>query len=158
MGFTRCWNCTQPATNVMTREGSETLNACDNCTHIDRSQAEANGWTITATAKDDSAEQDTYTAALATASDVVFGDFCDVSVVESEVISYRQGSDGYDIPVYGMTSVVAMDAVETTVRTDADSYGHAESEADEILAANGWIRTGDWEPSDNAYYAPVAKA
>jgi len=103
-------------------------------------------------------EDTMYTAALATASDVVSGDFCDVSVVENEVISYRQGTDGYDIPVYGMTSVVALDAVETTVRTDADNYGAAETEADDILAANGWVRTGDWEPSDNAYYAPVERA
>lgn len=103
-------------------------------------------------------EETTYTAALATASDVVANGLCDVSVVENEVITYRQGSDGYDIPVYGMTSTVALDAVETTVRTDADSYGDAETEADDILAANGWTRTGDWEPSDNAYYAPVAKA
>lgn len=102
--------------------------------------------------------EQTYTAALATASAVVFGDFCDVSVVENEVISYRQGSDGYDAPVYGMTSVVAMEAVETTVRTDADDLSDAETEADEILAANGWVRTGDWQPADTAYYALVERA
>lgn len=44
---TKCWNCAQLATNVMTREGSEPLPACDNCTRIDREQAERQGWTIT---------------------------------------------------------------------------------------------------------------
>lgn len=44
---TKCWNCAQCATNVMTREGSESLPACDNCTRIDREQAERQGWTIT---------------------------------------------------------------------------------------------------------------
>lgn len=155
MSHTPCWTCGQPATHTLARKGSNTLHACDNCTRIDRTEAESRGWTVKAIEETDDT---TYTAALATASDVVFGDFCDVSVVENEVTSYRQGSDGYDIPVYGMTSVVAMDAVETTVRTDADNYGDAETDADEILAANGWVRIGDWEPSDNAYYAPVERA
>lgn len=46
-GYTPCWNCGQPATHVMTREGSQTLNACDNCTRIDRAEAESRGWTVT---------------------------------------------------------------------------------------------------------------
>ncbi|MEH0542986.1 hypothetical protein QA802_07855 [Streptomyces sp. B21-105] len=44
---TKCWNCAQLATNVMTRKGSESLLACDNCTRIDRAEAERRGWTIT---------------------------------------------------------------------------------------------------------------
>jgi uncharacterized Zn finger protein len=44
---TFCWNCGQPATHVMTREGSNALHACDNCTRIDRAEAESRGWTIT---------------------------------------------------------------------------------------------------------------
>lgn len=43
----KCWNCNQPATHVMTREGSNTLPACDNCTRLDRVEAESRGWTIT---------------------------------------------------------------------------------------------------------------
>jgi hypothetical protein len=46
-----CWNCRQPATHVMTREGSNTLRACDNCTRIDRTEAEARGWTVTPIAR-----------------------------------------------------------------------------------------------------------
>jgi hypothetical protein len=42
----KCWNCNQPASHVMTREGSNTLHACDNCTRIDRAEAERLGWTI----------------------------------------------------------------------------------------------------------------
>ena len=42
-----CWTCAQPATHVFTREGSNTLHACDNCTRIDRAEAESRGWTIT---------------------------------------------------------------------------------------------------------------
>ncbi|WNI19229.1 hypothetical protein [Actinacidiphila sp. ITFR-21] len=49
MPTTRCWNCPQPATHVFTRQGSNTLDACDNCTHMDRETAEASGWTIART-------------------------------------------------------------------------------------------------------------
>lgn len=41
-----CWNCRQPATHTLTREGSNTLHACDNCTRIDRAEAESRGWTV----------------------------------------------------------------------------------------------------------------
>lgn len=47
MTTTRCWNCPQPATHVFTRQGSVTLDACDNCTRLDRAEAESRGWTIT---------------------------------------------------------------------------------------------------------------
>lgn len=42
-----CWTCRQPATHTLTRDGSGTLHACDNCTRIDRPEAERRGWTIT---------------------------------------------------------------------------------------------------------------
>lgn len=45
--YRKCWNCNQPATHTMTREGSNTLHACDNCTRIDRAESEKRGWTIT---------------------------------------------------------------------------------------------------------------
>lgn len=48
-GFLGCWTCNQPATHTLTREGSNTLHACDNCTRIDRAEAESRGWTITPT-------------------------------------------------------------------------------------------------------------
>lgn len=41
-----CWNCRQPATHTLTRDGSITLHACDNCTRIDRTEAESRGWTV----------------------------------------------------------------------------------------------------------------
>lgn len=46
MTHRKCWNCGQPATHTMTREGSITLHACDNCTRIDREEAESRGWTV----------------------------------------------------------------------------------------------------------------
>ncbi|MEU1273002.1 hypothetical protein [Streptomyces sp. NPDC005799] len=42
-----CWNCRQPATHTLTRDGSIPLDACDNCTRIDQAEAETRGWTIT---------------------------------------------------------------------------------------------------------------
>jgi len=42
-----CWNCRQPSTHTLTRDGDKPLDACDNCTRIDRTEAEARGWTIT---------------------------------------------------------------------------------------------------------------
>ncbi|MEU3613489.1 hypothetical protein ABZ725_14395 [Streptomyces sp. NPDC006872] len=47
MAHRPCWNCRQPATHTLTRDGSIPLDACDNCTRIDREQAERQGWTIT---------------------------------------------------------------------------------------------------------------
>lgn len=44
--YTPCWTCAQPATHAFTREDSNTLHACDNCTRIDRTEAESRGWTI----------------------------------------------------------------------------------------------------------------
>ena len=46
-GYTPCWTCAQPATHTFTREGSNALRACDNCTRIDREHAEGRGWTVT---------------------------------------------------------------------------------------------------------------
>lgn len=42
-----CWECRQPATHIFTREGSNTLHACDRHTRIDRPEAESRGWTVT---------------------------------------------------------------------------------------------------------------
>lgn len=44
--FRSCWNCRQGATHTLTRPGSNTLHACDNCTRIDREEAERRGWAI----------------------------------------------------------------------------------------------------------------
>jgi hypothetical protein len=47
----KCWTCRQPATHTLTRRGSNTLHACDNCTRIDRAEAESRGWTVTPIAR-----------------------------------------------------------------------------------------------------------
>lgn len=101
----------------------------------------------------------THYAAIATASDVVAGDYCDVSVAEAEIHTYRVDDDGNETPEYAMGPNVVMDAVETDVRTDdEDSHTKIEGAAEAILAANGWTRTGPWELADNAAYAPVTPA
>jgi hypothetical protein len=46
MSVRLCWTCKQPATHALTRDGSIPLDACDNCTRIDRAEAERRGWTI----------------------------------------------------------------------------------------------------------------
>ena len=46
MSIRLCWNCHQAATHTLTRDGSIPLDACDNCTRIDRAEAEARGWTV----------------------------------------------------------------------------------------------------------------
>ncbi len=46
--YVKCWDaCNEPATHLMTREGSIPLRACDRHTRVDRAEAEARGWTIT---------------------------------------------------------------------------------------------------------------
>lgn len=103
-------------------------------------------------------ELHTYTAAIGTASDVVAGDFCDVSIAENEIITYKLQEDGTETPVYGMSGKVVMDAIETTVRTDEDDkLGRIEADAERILEANGWKVTGPWELADNAAYATVVR-
>lgn len=97
-----------------------------------------------------------FVAALATQSDVVSGDYCDVSVLTATVINFREDNEGNEIPEYGMDGGVAMDAIDTTVLTSGDD-ADALTDADRILAENGWTRTGDWEASDNAYYADVER-
>jgi hypothetical protein len=46
MSVRLCWTCKQPATHALTRDGSIPLDACDNCTRIDRDEAESRGWTV----------------------------------------------------------------------------------------------------------------
>ncbi|QVJ03084.1 hypothetical protein KGD82_13700 [Nocardiopsis eucommiae] len=85
-----------------------------------------------------------YTAAVGTASDVVAGDYTDVSVGEND-------TDG------NMTDTLALDPVETDATTDADMED-IEAAADKALEAAGWTRTGPWDVADNALYAPVERA
>lgn len=101
----------------------------------------------------------TFTAAIGTASDVVLGDFCDVTVAEDDVISYRFDEDGNEIPLYGMSDRIVMEPIETDVRVDDDeSLQKVEAAAREVLEDNGWKVTGTWESGGNALYASVERA
>lgn len=97
----------------------------------------------------------TFTAALATHSSVVAGDFCDVSVIENVISGYRW-VDGEEFAEWAPAGEVAMDPVETTVTT-ADYENGAREAADEILRDNGWHRSGPWEYGGDgvALYANV---
>jgi antitoxin (DNA-binding transcriptional repressor) of toxin-antitoxin stability system len=108
--------------------------------------------------KEPAVPETTYTAAIASHSSVVIGDFCDVSVAENVIATYREDEDGNEIPVYEMGSNVVLDPQKTTVRTDEDEFARLESEAEAILTENGWRITGPWEVADTAMYAPVERA
>jgi hypothetical protein len=107
------------------------------------------------------AEPDTdvqYTAAIATASECVAGDFCDVSVAQDEIVGYAENEDGEEYPLYAMGPNVVMAAQEIPVRTDEDDkLGRIEQEAVKVLEANGWRVTGPWGITDNAAYAAAER-
>lgn len=101
----------------------------------------------------------TFTAAIATASDIVEYAFCDVAVAEDDIITYKVDGDGNETPVYGMSNRIALEPVVLPVRVDDDDkLTKATHAADEILAVHGWSVTGDWEIVDNAMYAAVERA
>ena len=50
----------------------------------------------------------TYTAAIATASDCVAGDYADVAVLESEIVSYTEDAEGNETPEYAASGPVCM--------------------------------------------------
>jgi len=97
-----------------------------------------------------------FVATLANFYHVVAGDNCHVSVNECEIVTYDEGVDGDVIPVYEMTSTLAMDTTETTVPTNGDIHA-ALAEADTILRDAGWIRVSDWEAGENSYCADVER-
>ena len=99
----------------------------------------------------------TYTAAVAIASSVVAGDHCDLSVAPNRVATYREDDDGNETPVYEMTDNLEFQC-ELGVRTaDDDAGSKACDAADDALSARGWRRTGPWEYSADAAYAPVER-
>jgi hypothetical protein len=82
-----------------------------------------------------------YTAEIAISSKVTLGDKCAVTVVNDDDI--RQG----------------MEATETALLVDGDhTRQQVIDAAEDLLVANGWKVTGDWEDGDNSYYAPVEPA
>lgn len=100
----------------------------------------------------------TYTAAVAIVSDCVAGEFCDVTVLENEIVNYRETDQGEEVPEYGMTAVQAMACTETDVRVDdEDMLGKAGPAADVVLAAAGWTRVEGWSVADTAMYALVER-
>jgi prevent-host-death family protein len=104
-------------------------------------------------------ETKTYTAAIGLVSSVVAGDHCDLSVIENTMVGAREDEDGNEVPVYSPEGPVVMEAVELPVRTDEDVAAKVYDAADDVLEANGWRRTGDWEDdAGDAAYATVERA
>lgn len=101
----------------------------------------------------------TYTAAIGLVSSVVAGDHCDVSVAKNDVVGYHDDEDGNEAPQYAMGNKVVLGPVETSVRTDEDVAAKVYDAADEVLAANGWRRVGDWDDtSGDTAYVTVERA
>jgi hypothetical protein len=99
----------------------------------------------------------TYTAAIGTASNVVFGDHCDVQVAEND-ITYHLGPNDEEVPEHTMSDRLVLDAIDTDIRTDdEDKLSKVGDAADEILAKHGWSRVEGWAIADNALYAQVER-
>lgn len=106
-------------------------------------------------AKFDEVDPDGYVAAVATSADVVEGDNCVVVVFERQVIGYRDGADGEEIPVYSLGEIVY--EADTGIPMDADdATARATAAATELLEEAGWEVVSEWEYSDNSVYAHVA--
>lgn len=89
-----CWNCDQPATHTLTREGSNTLHACDNCTRIDCAEDERLGWTISKKATVMTENQEpTMTEATTPPSDFEPVAFQDVH--EGDTLSFARRDNGF---------------------------------------------------------------
>lgn len=96
------------------------------------------------TTRDEYTAEHGYIATIGATSDVVAGDHADVTVGEN-------GTNG------NMSTTLVMGPIETTAHIDADME-EMQDAADATLKANGWERTGAWEITDNAMYAPVQRA
>ena len=75
----------------------------------------------------------------------VTDEFCDVEVVEADVMTYKTGNDGTETPVYESSTRVAMPKAKLSVRADdPDAAEKAQQEADAVLERAGWRRTEGW--------------
>lgn len=106
----------------------------------------------------------THIAIIANDPAVVPGAVCDLSLVTAEVTGSRQGEyladeDQYDeIPEYGPTDDVVFTVALAVPVDDEHRDAKACDEADQVLRARGWCRTGGWEFAQDAIYAEVESA
>src|SRR5690606_13021912 len=100
---------------------------------------------------------DGYVAAVAIAADVVPNGYCDVSVIERQVIGYNV-EDDEETPVYSLGDRIVYQA-DTGVNVDADdATTRAIAAAEQLLEAAGWEVVGEeWEYAADAVYAPVTR-
>lgn len=99
-----------------------------------------------------------YTAWIATASDVVLGDHCDVIVLEDEVNTTWLDEDGQEHPVYTSSAKDPLELGEIPVRVDdPDRDEKAQQEAAQRLSEHGWRVVEKWDYTDNAMSATVER-
>jgi hypothetical protein len=96
----------------------------------------------------------THIATIGTASDVVAGDNCDLTIyhAKAEISACLGSEETYEYVAVGD----AFYAIELTVAlTDEDRDSKAMAEADDLLTAQGYTRVSDWAQSHDALYAEV---
>lgn len=153
MNFIPCWTCAQPATHTLTRSGSNTLHACDNCTRIDRAEAETRGWTI-APITNTVATRTHFTAWLVNDTSALDQPCMDITVLEDELI----GADPEDDSSWS-TDTTKPTALYAVTKVDARD-GNAEdgcNEAEDLMRNAGWRTIGQWDAVDNAYVVTVER-
>src|SRR5690606_28901704 len=98
-----------------------------------------------------------YVAAIATSADVVPNGYCDVVIIERQVIGYNV-EDDEETPVYSLGDRIVYQA-DTGVNVDADdATTRAIAAAEQLLEAAGWEVVGEeWEYAADAVYAPVTR-
>lgn len=109
-----------------------------------------------------------YTAWMANDSSIVMGDRMDITILEDEIVGYRQEEVGceYDmetgeftvereeIPVWESRGPQMFYAGTEVDARDGDAQdGIREAEA--LMEKSGWKVVGDWEATDNSYIATV---
>jgi len=100
----------------------------------------------------------THIATIGTATDVVLGDTCDLTVYRAKTeISAYLGSDE-ETTEYVADGDATFTSDLTVLLDDEDRDVKAMAEADDILTARGYTRTSDWGFGGNAMYAEVEAA
>ena len=153
MSVTPCWTCAQPATRTLTRKGSNTLHACDNCTRIDRSEAESRGWTIPPLAELTPIRRH-FTAWMVNAPSALDQGCMDITILEDELI----GADPEDDGAWSTdtSKPTAFYTVTTIDARDGDAEDGCD-EAEDLMRDTGWRTVGNWEAVDNAYIVTVER-
>lgn len=109
--------------------------------------------------QDDATDDHGHMAAIGVTTDVVSGPWCDLTIAETDVHTYRVDDDGTETPELVMSPHVIDGPTNLPVYVDEDhKLALVENIADQALEEAGWERIGPWELTDSAFYAPVTRA